>query len=247
MAIFTIKKSKEPPVILDSEETSCTTEVIVQETNAEDKPEVVETEDKETQEVVLEEQPQLQTEQPEYQIEDISVSIYYPTIDLNCRVSPDINTDRITTFSRGAKLTATKKSKDGWYYVSNGTYEGWCNGYYLSTSKPAPKPESTNNATTTTSPTGSNSAVFKLTAYCACPKCCGKWANGITATGTTATQGRTIAVYPSQIPLGSTVYIEGYGAYVAEDTGVGYGVIDVYFNSHTEALNFGVRYATVTW
>ena len=47
---------------------------------------------------------------------------------------------------------------------------------------------------------------FKLTAYCPCMKCCGK-TDGITATGTTATEGRTIAVDPRVIPYGSTVTI----------------------------------------
>ena len=59
---------------------------------------------------------------------------------------------------------------------------------------------------------------FKLTAYCACSACCGQWADGITATGTTARAGRTIAVDPSVIPLGSTVYINGR-EYIAEYTG----------------------------
>lgn len=82
----------------------------------------------------------------------------------------------------------------------------------------------------------------RSTAYCACSKCCGKWANGITATGTVATQGRTIAVDQSVIPLGSKVSINGQ-IYVAEDTGSGVNgnSIDLYFESHSEALNWGVR------
>ena len=87
---------------------------------------------------------------------------------------------------------------------------------------------------------------FKLTAYCACSKCCGQWANGITATGTKATQGRTIAVDPKTIPYGSKVIINGH-TYIAEDCGgsIKGNRIDVYFDSHKEALNFGVQYADV--
>lgn len=87
---------------------------------------------------------------------------------------------------------------------------------------------------------------FKLTAYCPCPKCCGQWADGITYTGTEATAGRTIAVDPNVIPLGSTVHINGQ-AYTAEDIGgaIKGNRIDVYFPTHTEALQFGVQYAEV--
>ena len=86
---------------------------------------------------------------------------------------------------------------------------------------------------------------FKLTAYCACSKCCGK-SDGITASGTKAKQGRTIAVDPKQIPYGTKVVINGY-TYVAEDCGGGIGknCIDVFFNSHKDALNFGRQYAEV--
>ncbi|HWE60446.1 MAG TPA: 3D domain-containing protein [Chloroflexota bacterium] len=40
-----------------------------------------------------------------------------------------------------------------------------------------------------------------------------------TATGTWPQVGRTVAVDPSVIPLGSTVYIQGLGVFRAEDTG----------------------------
>lgn len=86
---------------------------------------------------------------------------------------------------------------------------------------------------------------FKLTAYCACSRCCGK-CDGITATGTKATAGRTIAVDPRKIPYGTEVIINGH-TYIAEDCGgaIKQNKIDIFFNSHAEALKFGVQYAEV--
>lgn len=88
---------------------------------------------------------------------------------------------------------------------------------------------------------------FKLTAYCTCDKCCGEWADGITFTGTEATPGRTVAVDPSVIPLGSTVEINGV-SYIAEDIGgaIKGKRIDVLFPSHQAALEFGVQYSNVS-
>jgi 3D (Asp-Asp-Asp) domain-containing protein len=94
-------------------------------------------------------------------------------------------------------------------------------------------------------PTLESLGQFKLTAYCPCEKCCGK-TDGITATGTQATQGRTIAVDPDVIPYGTVVVINGH-EYVAEDCGgaINGNDIDVFFESHDEAWNFGVQYAEV--
>lgn len=98
-----------------------------------------------------------------------------------------------------------------------------------------------------------NRGTFKVTAYCACEKCCGKWAvlngGGYTASGTKVEEGRTIAVYPKQIPFGTEVHIEGMGTYIAEDTGsaIKENCIDIYFDSHKEALNFGVKYLEVEY
>ena len=86
---------------------------------------------------------------------------------------------------------------------------------------------------------------FTLTYYCPCEKCCGKWANGVTATGTAATEGRTVAVDPKIIPLGSTLDIGGH-TYIAEDTGVKGRVIDVFVNSHEEALRLGTCHRSVS-
>lgn len=87
---------------------------------------------------------------------------------------------------------------------------------------------------------------YIATAYCACSKCCG-WNTGITATGTQAAQGRTIAVDPNDIPYGSRVVVifaDGtQHTYIAEDTGgaIKEKRIDIFFDSHTEALQFGVQ------
>lgn len=77
------------------------------------------------------------------------------------------------------------------------------------------------------------------TAYCPCVKCCGK-SDGITATGTKATAGRTVAVDPSIFPYGTEIVING-NKYTAEDCGgaVKGNKVDIFFNTHEEALNFG--------
>ena len=83
---------------------------------------------------------------------------------------------------------------------------------------------------------------FKLTAYCACSKCCGK-SDGITASGKKAQSGRTIAT-SKQFPFGTELYING-NTYIVEDRGVKDGVIDIYFDTHEEAQKFGVQCAKV--
>ena len=105
--------------------------------------------------------------------------------------------------------------------------------------------EPTVEPTEKTEVTNPNLGRFMLTAYCPCSTCCGK-SDGITATGTIATQGRTIAVDPRVIPYGTEVIINGH-TYIAEDCGgsIKGNRIDVYFDSHSEALQFGVQYADV--
>lgn len=88
---------------------------------------------------------------------------------------------------------------------------------------------------------------FKITAYCSCKKCCGKWSGGPTASGVMPQAGRTIAVDPRVIPLGSKVIIDGH-TYIAEDTGsaIKGNKIDLYCSSHKEAISFGVQYKNVS-
>ena len=86
-----------------------------------------------------------------------------------------------------------------------------------------------------------------LTAYCSCAECCCK-SDGITATGTQAQQGVTIAVDPDVISLGAWVEIGGH-TYHAEDVGGGVNGnhIDIYFDSHDDAAEFGRQCADVRW
>ena len=93
---------------------------------------------------------------------------------------------------------------------------------------------------------------FKLTAYCSCAKCCGKWAynrpNGIIygAIGEELKEGYSIAVDPSVIPYRTEVIIDGK-TYKAQDCGgaIKGNRIDVYFEDHNDALNFGVQHKEV--
>lgn len=57
----------------------------------------------------------------------------------------------------------------------------------------------------------------------------------------------TVAVDPSVIPLGSKVYVSGYGVAIASDTGgaINGNIVDVYFNSYDECISWGRRTVTV--
>lgn len=91
-----------------------------------------------------------------------------------------------------------------------------------------------------------------VTYYDCCVSCCGK-DDGITYSGTRAVPYETCAVDPDVIPLGSAVTVD-YGDgelrhYRAEDIGGGVkgNRIDICVSSHEEALDLGVRTATVYW
>ena len=92
----------------------------------------------------------------------------------------------------------------------------------------------------------------KVSHYCCCVKCCGK-DDGITYSGVKATPGVTVAVDTSIIPLGSDVLVDyGDGVinyYRADDTGsaIKGNKLDLCVGSHQEAINLGVRTATVYW
>lgn len=96
---------------------------------------------------------------------------------------------------------------------------------------------------TSTSKSG-KTKIYKITAYCACAKCCGK-ATGRTASGTRATAGRTIAA-PRGFSFGTKLSINGK-TYVVEDRGgaIKGNRIDIFVSSHSAALRWGVKYLPV--
>lgn len=98
---------------------------------------------------------------------------------------------------------------------------------------------------------------FKLTAYCACEKCCGVYgknrptrADGTpvvyTANMSEAKQGLTVAADTDVLPYGTRIMMNDH-VYEVQDCGgaVRGNHIDVYFESHQEALEFGVQSAEV--
>lgn len=89
---------------------------------------------------------------------------------------------------------------------------------------------------------------FTVTAYCPCEKCCGAYANGYTATGAKATQGVTIAADPDVLPMGTEIELDGH-TYTVQDTGgaIAGNRLDLYFDSHEDALQWGVREKIVRW
>ena len=96
-----------------------------------------------------------------------------------------------------------------------------------------------------TTSTGASGEIYKVTAYCSCAKCCGK-TTGITASGTRATAGRTIAA-PARFAFGTKLSLNGK-VYTVEDRGgaISGNKIDLYVSSHAEALAWGVRYLPVS-
>ncbi|MBQ7265041.1 MAG: G5 domain-containing protein [Firmicutes bacterium] len=84
------------------------------------------------------------------------------------------------------------------------------------------------------------------TAYCPCGKCCGKYSNGITANGMKAGYG-VVAVDPRVIPLGTKLYVEGYGYCIAADTGgaIKGNRIDLCYGTHSQALASGFGHTAV--
>jgi 3D (Asp-Asp-Asp) domain-containing protein len=76
--------------------------------------------------------------------------------------------------------------------------------------------------------------IFEATAY--------TWTGNQTATGTWPSRG-TIAVDPAIIPLGTRLYVEGYGEGIAEDTGgaIKGEILDLYMESEDECWSWGRR------
>ena len=85
--------------------------------------------------------------------------------------------------------------------------------------------------------------VWQSTGYCPCELCCGVWATGCTASGTLATEGRTVAC--GSLPMGTVIYIEGFGYRTVEDLGVEGEWVDIFYSSHEAASAHGLQNVNV--
>ncbi|AVM24108.1 LysM peptidoglycan-binding and 3D domain-containing protein [Bacillus pumilus] len=110
------------------------------------------------------------------------------------------------------------------------------------TKKAAPKKETAKAESSSASQSVQKEMTVTATAYTANDG----GISGITATGVNLNknpQAKVIAVDPNVIPLGSKVYVEGYGEAIAADTGgaIKGNKIDVHVPSKSQAKNWGVK------
>jgi len=92
--------------------------------------------------------------------------------------------------------------------------------------------------------------LMQITAYCACSKCCGEYSDGLTASGHRIKDGDTFVAADAKYAFGTEMAINGYnggkavkvldrGSAIYDDR------LDVFFNSHQKAMEWGVRYIGV--
>ncbi|KRG14695.1 3D domain-containing protein [Lederbergia galactosidilytica] len=110
------------------------------------------------------------------------------------------------------------------------------------TAKKTVKKKTSTKKSTVNKKTAYKTMTVKATAYTASCKGC----SGITATGINLKKkpnAKVISVDPKKIPLGTKVYVEGYGEAIAGDTGsaIKGNKIDLHMSTKKKALNWGVR------
>jgi len=88
---------------------------------------------------------------------------------------------------------------------------------------------------------------FRVTAYCPCQKCCGKYADGITASGHKIRFGDRFVAAPLEFRFGTSMLIPFYGTVEVRDRGgkIKGDRLDVFFDTHQKALDWGVKFLDV--
>jgi len=84
-----------------------------------------------------------------------------------------------------------------------------------------------------------------VSAYCPCSRCCGQYADGVTASGQPAI-GKLVAA-PKEIPFGTIIFVPGYGFAPVSDRGgaIRGRKLDLLFPTHRQALRWGRQRITV--
>jgi len=91
---------------------------------------------------------------------------------------------------------------------------------------------------------------MRVTGYCPCSKCCGQYADGITASGHKIQPGDVFVAADKRFDFGTEMVIDGYGdsepVEVLDRGGAIKGnKLDAFFHTHQEALEWGVRHIDV--
>lgn len=133
------------------------------------------------------------------------------------------------------------------------TYQSFGNrwrGFYDSPSVVVDTEKNGNNGegkqTITATVKKTSSITCTVTAYCGCIQCCGK-SDKITASGVMATEGITVAADTNVLPFDTKIEIDG-NVYTVQDRGgaIKGNRIDIYFESHERALQYGRQTKEVT-
>jgi len=103
---------------------------------------------------------------------------------------------------------------------------------------------------TTTKPNQWQRVQMRVTAYCPCPQCCGEYSDGITANGHEINSGDTFVAADKRYAFGTEMIIADYNnSQVVKVLDRGGAItgnrLDVFFDTHQKALNWGVKYLDV--
>ena len=185
-----------------------------------------------------EEEPvESEEEEPEMRFEEVPKDyITYVYVDLlNLRSGATTDSEVLTVLNYGTELQVIGEMNiyindeliDHWTHVRYQDYTGYLKSDYLIDEPPY-----------------YSLGVYDITYYCPCAICCGV-ETGITASGAVATAGVTCAADGS-IPFGTELIIDGH-TYIVQDRGgaIKGNHIDIFCNTHEEALNRARRNAEV--
>ena len=166
-----------------------------------------------------------------------SAATVQATGNINLRAKASTSSRILTVMKKNTKRTVIGVSKNKkWYKVKVNGKTGYVNFKYVKYSN-----SNSGSSSTKTESSGQKKVKlgnFKLTFY---------GGDTMTASGKRPRIKHTIAVDRRVIPLGSKVYIEGWGTYYAEDTGgaIKGKIIDIFVSSEREANRIGIRHANV--
>ncbi len=159
------------------------------------------------------------------------IDTLYVQEDVKLRKKPDASSDVIKIVKQGEKVAVTGEEQNDFYPVKVGNKSGYIMVSYLGSN---PSKENKTKGSAAKESLG----IFKITAYSAN-------SSARTASGTRCKSGRTIAA-PSRFAFGTKLMFNG-NVYTVEDRGgaIVNNVLDLYVDSESEAVKWGVRYMEV--